>query len=102
MNLYLHKTTGSGREYAKNWMKLFKKSVALYFKETKFAKQIKQIKRSSPLDEIIAVARVIDEATIKPALGLDLGNPKIKLLLTPEMGKVLEQDDVIKKGVIRW
>jgi hypothetical protein len=102
LNIYLHKTTGSGKEYAKNWMKLFKKSVALYFKATKFAKQIKQIKKSDPIDEIIAVARVIDEATIKPSMGLELGKPKIKLTLTPEMGRVLEQDDVIKKGIIKW
>jgi hypothetical protein len=102
LNLYLHKTTGSGREYAKNWMKLFKNSVAQYFKGTKFAKQIKQIKKPSPIDEIIAVARVIDEATITPAMGLDIGNPKIKLLLSPAMGEVLKQDDVIKKGTINW
>lgn len=102
LNTYLHKTTGTGKEYAKNWMKLFKKSVAQYFKGTKFAKQIKQIKKNSPIDEIIAVARVIDEATIKPSLGLDIGQPKIKLLLTPAMGAVLKQDDVIKKGIIKW
>lgn len=102
LNIYLHKTTGSGKEYAKNWMKLFKKSVALYFKGTKFAKQIKQIKRNSVIDEIIAVARVIDEATSKPSMGLELSNPKIKLLLTPEMGAVLNQQDVIKKGEIKW
>lgn len=83
-------------------MKLFKKSVAIYFKGSKFAKQIKQIKRQNSIDEIIAVARVIDEATLKPSMGLDLGRPKIKLTLTPEMGKVLEQDDVVKKGVINW
>tara|TARA_R110000751_G_scaffold116604_2_gene216559 strand:- start:349497 stop:350600 length:1104 start_codon:yes stop_codon:yes gene_type:complete len=102
LNVYLHKTTGSGKEYAKNWMKLFKKSVAIYFKTTKFAKQIKQIKKPSAIDEIIAVARVIDEATIKPSMGLDIGNPKIKLTLTPEMGAVLEQPDVVKKGEIKW
>ena len=102
LNTYLHKTTGSGREYAKNWMKLFKKSVALYFKATKFAKQIKQIKKPSPIDEIIAVARAIDEATIKPSMGLDLGKPRIKLTLTPLMGEALQQDDVIKKGIIKW
>lgn len=102
LNTYLHKTTGSGREYAKNWMKLFKKSVALYFKATKFAKQIKQIKKPSPIDEIIAVARAIDEATIKPSMGLDMGKPRIKLSLTPLMGEALQQDDVIKKGIIKW
>jgi hypothetical protein len=102
LNAYLHKTTGSGREYAKNWMKLFKKSVALYFKATKFAKQIKQIKKPSPIDEIIAVARAIDEATIKPSMGLDLRKPRIKLTLTPLMGEALQQDDVIKKGIIKW
>jgi hypothetical protein len=102
LNIYLHKTTGSGREYAKNWMKLFKKSVALHFNGTPFAKHIKQIKKNSPIDEIIAVARVIDEATIKPSMGLEIGKPKIKLSLTPEMGKVLKQDDVIKKGIINW
>ena len=102
LNTYLHKTTGSGREYAKNWMKLFKKSVALYFKATKFAKQIKQIKKPSPIDEIIAVARAIDEATRKPSMGLDIGKPRIKLTLTPLMGEALQQDDVIKKGIIKW
>jgi hypothetical protein len=102
LNTYLHKTTGSGREYAKNWMKLFKKSVALYFKATKFAKQIKQIKKPSPIDEIIAVARAIDEATIKPSMGLDIGKPRIKLSLTLLMGEALQQDDVIKKGIIKW
>lgn len=102
LNTYLHKTTASGKEYAKNWMKLFKKSVALYFKETKFAKQIKQVKKISSIDEIIAVARIIDEATINPSMGLALGNPKIKLLLTPLMGQALQQDDVIKKGIIKW
>lgn len=102
INVYLHKTTASGREYAKNWMKLFKKSVAIYFKATKFAKQIKQIKKTSPIDEIIAVARLIDEATVKPSMGLDIGQPKIKLTLTSSMGQVLQQDDVIKKGVIKW
>jgi hypothetical protein len=102
LNAYLHKTTGSGREYAKNWMKLFKKSVSLYFKATKFAKQIKQIKKPSPIDEIIAVARAIDEATIKPSMGLDLRKPRIKLTLTPLMGEALQQDDVIKKGIIKW
>jgi len=102
LNIYLHKTTGSGKEYAKNWMKLFKKSVALYFYGTAFAKHIKHIKKNSPIDEIIAVARVIDDATIKPSMGLEIGKPKIKLSLTPEMGKVLKQDDVIKKGIINW
>lgn len=102
LNIYLHKTSGSGKEYAKNWMKLFKKSVAVYFKATNFAKQIKQIKKSSPIDEIIAVARVIDEATTKPSMGLDIGKPKLKLLLTPLMGEVLQQEDMIKKGIIKW
>lgn len=102
LNVYLHKTTGSGKEYAKNWMKLFKKSVAIYFKNTKFAKHIKQIKKPSSIDEIISVARVIDQATIKPSMGLDIGNPKIKLTLTSEMGAVLKQQDVIKKGEIKW
>ena len=102
LNTYLHKTVGTGKEYAKNWLKLFKKSVAIYFKDTKFGKQIKQIKKLSPIDEIIAVAKVIDEATIKPSLGLDIGNPKIKLLLTPIMGEALKGDDVIKKGIIKW
>lgn len=102
LNTYLHKTTGSGREYAKNWMKLFKKSVALYFKATKFGKHIKQIKKNSPIDEIIAVAKVIDEATIKPSMGLDIGKPRIKLSLTPLMGEALQQDDMIKKGIIKW
>jgi hypothetical protein len=102
LNIYLHKTTGSGREYAKNWMKLFKNSVALYFKGTKFAKLIKQIKKTSPIDEIIAVAKIIDEATITPSMGLEIGKPKIKLLLTPAMGEVLKQDDVIEKGIIKW
>ncbi|WP_299073177.1 sulfotransferase family 2 domain-containing protein [uncultured Paraglaciecola sp.] len=102
LNLYLHKTTGSGKEYAKNWVKLFKKSVAEYFKGTKFAKQIKQIRRPSAIDEIIAIARVIDAATSNPALGLELGQPKIKLLLTSQMGKVLQQKDVVVKGVINW
>lgn len=102
LNTYLHKTTGSGKDYTKNWMKLFKKSVAIYFKETKFGKQIKQIKKLSSIDEIIAVARVIDEATIKPSMGLDIGKPRIKLSLTPQMGEALKQDDIIKKGVIKW
>jgi hypothetical protein len=102
LNMYLHKTAGSGKEYVKNWMKLFKISVAHYFKTTKFAKQIKQIKKPSPIDEIIAVAKIIDEATITPAMGLEMGKPKIKLLLTPAMGEVLKQDDVIKKGIINW
>jgi len=102
LNIYLHKTTGSGKEYTKHWMKLFKKSVSLYFKASKFGKQIKQIKKTSPIDEIIAVARIIDEATIKPSMGLDIGKPKIKLSLTPLMGEVLQQNDVIEKGVIKW
>ena len=102
LNTYLHKTTGSGREYAKNWMKLFKNSVGLYFKGTKFAKQIKQVKRASPIDEIIAVARILDEATITPSMGLAIGEPKIKLALTSVMAQVLQQDDMIKKGVIKW
>jgi hypothetical protein len=102
LNTYLHKTTGTGREYAKNWMKLFKKSVSLYFKATKFGKQIKQIKKNSPIDEIIAVAKVIDEASVKPSMGLDLGKPRIKLSLTPLMGEALQQNDVIKKGIIKW
>jgi len=102
LNTYLHKTTGTGKEYAKNWMKLFKKSVVTYFKGTKFAKQIKQIKKTSPVDEIIAVAKVIDEATLKPSMGLEIGSPKIKLLLTTAMGEVLQQEDVVKKGVIKW
>lgn len=102
LNTYLHKTTGSGREYAKNWMKLFKNSVALYFKGTKFAKQIKQVKKNSPVDEIIAVARIIEEATLKPSMGLEIGQPKIKLSLTSVMAQALQQDDMIKKGVIKW
>jgi hypothetical protein len=102
LNIYLHKTTGSGREYAKSWMKLFKKSVAIYFKATNFGKQIKQIKKPSPIDEIIAAARIIDEASKKPSMGLDIDKPRIKLLLTPLMGEVLKQDDLIKKGVIDW
>jgi hypothetical protein len=102
LNTYLHKTTDSGKDYAKHWMKLFKKSVALYFKGTKFGKQIKQIKKNSAIDEIISVARVIDEATIKPSMGLDIGQPRIKLSLTPLMGEALKQDDIIKKGIIKW
>jgi len=102
LNTYLHKTTGSGREYAKNWMKLFKKSVSLYFKATNFGKQIKKIKKNSPIDEIIAVAKVIDEATLKPSMGLDIGKPRIKLSLTPLMAEALQQDDMIKKGMIKW
>lgn len=102
LNTYLHKTTGSGREYAKNWMKLFKKSVAKYFKGTKFAKQIKQIKKNTSIDEIIAVAKVIDEATVKPSMGLSIGSPSIKLLLTSAMAEVMKKDDVIEKGVNNW
>jgi len=83
-------------------MKLFKKSVSLYFKATKFGKQIKQIKKNSPIDEIIAVAKVIDEATLKPSMGLDIGKPRIKLSLTPIMAEALQQDDMIKKGMIKW
>ncbi|GHE95326.1 sulfotransferase family 2 domain-containing protein [Thalassotalea profundi] len=102
LNTYLHKTTASGREYAKNWMKLFKNSVGIYFKGTKFAKQIKQVKKNSPIDEIIAVARIIDEATLKPSMGLAIGQPRIKLSLTSVMAQALQQDDMIKKGVIKW
>ena len=83
-------------------MKLFKKAVAEYFKGTKFAKQIKQIKRPSSIDEIIAVARVIDAASSNPSLGIELGKPKIKLLLTTQMGAVLQQQDMLKKGLIKW
>jgi hypothetical protein len=102
LNIYLHKTTGTGKEYTKSWMKLFKQAVSIYFKGTKFGKQIKQIKKLSAIDEIIAVARVIDEASITPVMGLDLGTPKIKLTLSPLMGKVLQQDDLVKKGLINW
>jgi hypothetical protein len=102
LNTYLHKTTDNGKDYAKNWLKLFKKSVALYFKGSKFAKQIKQISRRCPIDEIIEIAKIIDYASSSPSLGLDLGQAKIKLPLTSVMADAMTGADRIEKGRIQW
>jgi hypothetical protein len=102
LNVYLHKTVTTGKDYTKCWVKMFKKAVNDYFKGTKFAKEIKKIKRTCIVDEVIAIARLIDRASSDKLMGLDLGNPKIKLALTDEMSKVFTQDDTISKGNIKW
>jgi len=102
LNIYLHKTVSTGKAYTKGWVKMFKKAVNDYFKGTKFAKEIKKVKRTCIVDEVIAIARLIDKASIDKSMGLELGNPKIKLALTDEMSKVFNQDDTISKGNIKW
>lgn len=102
LNMYLHKTVTNGKAYAKGWVKMFKSAVASYFPKTIFAKDIKKVKRSCPIDEIIAIAQIIDKATITPTMGLSLGIPRIKLALTNEMARVFEQEDTIEKGNIKW
>jgi len=102
LNTYLHKTTDSGKDYAKHWIKLFKKSVALYFKGSKFAKSVKQVKKRCPIDEIISIAKIIDEASTKPITGLELGSPKIRLPLSDAMAAVFQHEDIIQKGSIKW
>jgi hypothetical protein len=41
------------------------------------------------VDEIIAVAKIINEVTIKPSMGFDIGKPRIKLSSTSAMGEML-------------
>jgi hypothetical protein len=81
---------------------MFKIAVNDYFKGTKFAKEIKKVKRTCIVDEVIAIARLIDKASSDKSMGLELGKPKIKLALTDEMSKVFNQDDTISKGNIKW
>jgi hypothetical protein len=102
LNVYLHKTVTTGKAYTKGWVKMFKKAVNDYFKGTKFAKEIKKVKRACIIDEVIAIAQLIDNASSDKSMGLELGMPKIKLALTDEMSKVFNQDDTISKGNIKW
>ena len=102
LNMYLHKTVINGKAYAKGWIKMFKQAVASYFPKTAFAKEIKKVKRNCPIDEIIAIARIIDSASKTPSMGLALGQPKIKLALTDQMASVFEQEDTVEKGNIKW
>jgi hypothetical protein len=102
LNIYLHKTVTTGKAYTKGWVKMFKKAVNHYFTGTKFAKEIKKVKRTCTVEEIIAIARLIDKASSDKSMGLELGHPKIKLALTDEMSQVFNQADTISKGNIKW
>ena len=102
LNMYLHKTVTNGKAYAKGWIKMFKSAVNDYFPKTPFAKEIKKVKRNCPIDEIIAIAKIIDKASTTPTMGLSLGTPKIKLAITNQMAAVFEQADTVEKGNIKW
>lgn len=102
LNMYLHKTVTNGKTYAKGWVKMFKQAVASYFPNTSFAKEIKKAKRNCPIDEIIAIAKIIDKASSTPSMGMCLGEPKIKLALSNKMAEVFKQEDTVTKGNINW
>ncbi|WP_414829624.1 sulfotransferase family 2 domain-containing protein [Alteromonas sp. H39] len=102
LNHYLHKTVSTGKDYTKNWLSLFRDAVSFYYPNTRFAKQVKSIKRNHPLDEVVAIARLIDSAPQHPELGLDITQPKLQLRLTRDMAKVMRRDDVVAKGTHRW
>lgn len=102
LNHYLHKTVTTGKDYTKQWLKLFRESVAFYYPNTKFAKQVKSIKRSDPLDEVIAIARLIESAPTNPALGININQPQLQLRLTKEMAQVMKQDNLVSVGTNQW
>ena len=102
LNHYLHKTVTNGKDYAKQWLKLFNESVAYYYSGSKFLKQLKAIKRPDPLDKIIAIARLIDKAAKDKSLGMDVTEDKLRLRLSKEMAQVLKQDDLTPKGIQKW
>ena len=95
LNIYLHKTETSGKAYAKNWAKHFKKSVVRYYPNTVFSRKIKRTKKLSPLDEIVAIAGIIDEASKDHTMGLELGKPRMQLPMSPQMISVFEKAGLI-------
>ena len=102
MNVYLHKTVKSGKEYAKKWTKLFKQHVLYYYPETIFSKKIKQVKRATAVDEVIAIAQIIDMASHSPAMGLNLGQPKLKFQMSKAMEKVFTDDGIVQTKQPLW
>lgn len=102
LNVYLHKTAATGKMYLKNWLKMFKASVASYYPNTDFAKAVKKVKKADPLQEIIAIAQIIDLASKKPEMGIALGAPRMRLQLTQPMIDIMQQEDKITKGPMHW
>lgn len=102
MNVYLHKTVKTGKEYTKKWVKLFKEHVAFYYPDTEFSKRIKKVKRSNTIDEIIAITDIIDEACIKSSLGLDVNKPRLQFRMTTAMEKVFTDEGIEKVATSIW
>lgn len=102
LNHYLHKTVTSGKEYTKTWLTLFRDSVNFYYPNTRFAKQVKSIKRADPLDEVVAIARLIESVPQNPGLGIDITHPRLQLRLTREMAQVMRREDAVSKGTNKW
>lgn len=102
LNHYLHKTVTNGKDYTKNWLKLFRESVSFYYPQTKFAKQVKSIKRNDPLDEVIAIARLIESVPQHPDWGVNITDPVLKLRLTKDMAQIMKRDDLVSKGTNNW
>ena len=102
MNVYLHKTVKTGREYTKKWVKLFKQHVAYYYPNSPFAQKIKQVKRSNSIDEIIAIAHIIDEVSTTNALGFSVTEARMKFQMTDAMARVFEQDGLVNTRQPIW
>lgn len=102
LNVYLHKTVKTGKEYAKKWVKLFKEHVTFYYSGTLFAKKVKQVKRSTPLDEIIAIAQVIDQAHISANMGLTIDEPRMRFRMSPSMEKVFTDEGIAQVKAPIW
>lgn len=94
LNVYLHKSVKTGKEYSKKWVKLFKEHVAYYYPGTKFAKNIKQVKRSTSIDEIIAIAQVIDVASKDMTLSLEIEKSKMQFRMNASMEKVFTDEGI--------
>lgn len=102
LNVYLHKTVTNGKDYAKKWVKLFKEHIQYYYPNTVFAKKIKKIKRNSPLDEIIAIARLIDLAMSNRKLAVNLVEPRLKFRMTRQMEDVFNKEGIINTRKTLW
>lgn len=102
LNMYLHKTVKSGKEYAKKWVKLFKEHIQFYYKDTKFAKAIKQAKRNNPADEIVAIAQIIDRACKDPSLGFNVNEPRLTFQMTDAMAQVFEKEGMVNTRKPIW
>ena len=102
LNIYLHKTVRNGKEYAKKWVKLFKQHIQHFYSDTAFAQQIKKVKRANAIEDIKAIAEIIDQHIARPINSVNLLTPRLKFMMTPAMEAVFAQEGLVNTRSPIW